>query len=328
MQERKPKILFVHKNYPAQFGKLAHWLGRHGWEVAFATQKKGVKSTDLEVYEFQDHRAASPGIHHYVVNYERAIISAQSFARLAVSLRNGGYFPDVVVAHCGWGVGSFAKDVWPSCKYVSYAEWYYKYPIIDRTPHDPPRDELEARAQARSRNAPIWLDIFAADRVIVPTEFQASQFPEILRAKITVLPDGIDTSLHRPGPKSTELLSSLGIPEHARVVSYVARGMEPMRGFPEFMSAAYEVQKQRPETHFIIVGEDRVAYGSKKMVPSWKCKMLESFPYDRSRLHFTGLIPRDAFVDVLRTTDAHVYLTAPFVLSWSFLPSRSITLGM
>ena len=100
--------------------------------------------------------------------------------------------------------------------------------------------------------------------------------------------------------------------------------MEPYRGFPEFMKTAELIQQQRPQTHFVIVGEDRVAYG--KALPegqSYKSKMLDALDLDMSRTHFTGLLPRKSYLEVLQASDLHVYLTVPFVLSWSMMESMS-----
>lgn len=317
------RILFLHKNFPAQFGALGLWLAeKKGWDVTFATQREGVRHDKIRIVNFKDHREVTKGIHHYLVGTERAIITGQSFVRLALALKNQGYTPDIIVAHSGWGIGVFAKDVWPDAKYVPYVEWWYHSPATDRTPHDDPGDPLDSAARTRVRNAPSWLDFTSADAVLCPTEFQASTFPKAQRDMIHVLPDGMDTTLHSPGPRNLDMLDEYGIPHDAPVITYVARGMEPARGFPELMGALSKVMADRPDAHAIIVGEDRVAYGAKG-TPSWKERMLKELPFDESRLHFTGLVPRPRMVDIIRAGDAHVYISAPFVLSWSFLDSMA-----
>ncbi len=316
------KLLFIHNNFPAQFGGLGRWLARQGCDVAFATQCRAA-SDELRIVRFQDHRQASPATHHYLRGTERAVITGQSFARVALGLRRQGYTPDVVVAHSGWGAGLFAKDIWPDTRYVQYIEWYYSHPAIDLTPHQVPGPDEEERAKARIRNAPFWLDFSAADASVCPTRFQADRFPEKFRSHLSVLRDGVDTGLHSPGGRDPELLAAYGIPPAARIVTYIARGMEPMRGFPEFMRSVAELQRRRPDAHVVVIGEDRVAYGPATNGPSWKHRMLEDLSLDPDRLHFTGLVPRSKMVKFLQASDAHVYLSAPFVLSWSFLEAMS-----
>lgn len=319
------RILFIHSNFPAQFGQLGDWLANKGWDVTFATARKDIpKGGRIRIVQFESHRHVTDGIHNYVAGLEKAVIAGQGFVRTAVQLRNEGYAPDIIVAHSGWGVGMFAKDVWPDAKFVPYFEWYYRSPAIDRTPHDPAkRDPLDQSAFTRVRNTPFYLDFSAADAALAPTKFQASQFPEELRKRLTVMHDGIDTRLHQPAERDTALMEELGIPDDAEIISWVTRGMEPARGFPEMMKAVAELQKARPKLHIIIVGEDRVAYGSKVAVASWKDKMLAELDLDETRMHFTGLVPRPKMIRILQTGDLHLYLTAPFVLSWSMLDAMA-----
>jgi len=317
------KILFIHKNFPAQFGRLAQWLAGQGWDVSFATQLEGAEGKQFTIVPFTTHREVTPGIHRYVAGLERSVINAQGFARKALQLSRNGYQPDLVVAHSGWGVGSLAKDIWPDCVYVPYFEWYYNWPPIDRTPHDKAGNELEGRAHARLRNASCWLDFSSADAAICPTRFQVERFPEFLRDRLTVLPDGVDTDLHRPGPKNYKLLEHIGVPPGAEVLTYLARGMEPARGFPEMMRAVSALQSTRKNLHTVIVGNDRVAYGRQIEECSWKERMTSELDLDAGRIHFTGLVSQTDMIGLFQSSDVHLYLTAPFVLSWSILEAMS-----
>lgn len=322
-RKRPPRILFIHENFPAQFGTFAGWLAARGWDVTFATAREGVGEVGFRVVTFKPHREVTKGIHHYVAGFERAVINGQAFVREAVRLRAAGYVPDIVVAHSGWGVGTFVKDVWPETRFVPYFEWFYHWPPRDRSRHDPPSDDLEGRARARVRNAPMWLDLSSADGAICPTGFQAEQFPQAFRDRITVLPDGFDTAMHCPGPRDDALLARFGVPRGAPVLTYLARGMEPSRGFPEMMEAVALLQKRRADLHAVIVGEDRVAYGRKLDSGSWRTSMLERLALDQSRLHFTGRVSRPDMIRIFQSSDAHLYLSVPFVLSWSAIEAMS-----
>ena len=168
------------------------------------------------------------------------------------------------MAHAGWGVGTFLKDVWPRGRAIPYFEWYYTWPYPDRTPYDAEAaDPLDARARNRIRNAPLWADFSTATRALCPTRFQAAQFPDWMRERLTVMHDGVDTELHSPGRRRARaILARWGVPEDAEVVTSITRGMEPHRGFPETMRALALLQKRRPQLHALIGGEDRVAYGA------------------------------------------------------------------
>lgn len=319
------RILFIHKNFPAQFGAFGDWLSKQGWDVTFATEREGVKTQSMRVVRFKPHRSPNKKTHRYLVGTEAAIIAAQSMARTAIEMSIKGYKPDIVVAHSGWGGGSFVKDVWPDCKFVPYLEWYYNWPARDATPHEKnDADPIDLSAKARVRNLPFHLDLAASDSALCPTQYQADQFPDYLKSKIKILHDGVDTKLHAPAQRSPELCKELGIPIDAEIVTWVTRGMEPMRGFPEMMKAISELQKSRLKLHTIIVGEDRIAYGAKAKVKSWKEKMLAEHNFDLSRTHFTGLVSRNRMINIMNAGDLHLHLTAPFVLSWSLLDAMSV----
>ncbi len=136
--------------------------------------------------------------------------------------------------------------------------------------------------------------------------------------------DGVDTDFFKPAHKSKLKIKNLDLSDADEILTYATRGMEPYRGFPEFMRAAARLQKERQGLHVVVVGEDRVAYG--KRLPkddSWKIRMLKELDFDENRLHFTGLLPYSDYVKVLQASTVQAYLTVPFVLSWSLIESLS-----
>lgn len=317
-------ILFSHLNFPAQFGRFGAYLARQGWEVTFLTEKEGVTApAGCQIIRMKPHREPTEGVHRFARPLEKAMITGQAFANAALAAHDRGLSPELVVAHSGWGAGTFAKAVWPDCCYVSYVEWYYRYPPVDA--FDPPKgNAADGRALALARNAPTLLDLAEADAVLCPTHFQAAQFPKHLRERMTVLHDGVDTGFFRPddGARLPERIGPL--PADAEIVTYATRGMEPHRGFPEFMRAVALLQQRRPRLHAVIGGQDRVAYGAKrKDDQTWKQAMLNEFDLDRTRLHWPGLMPYDDWCRMLQASHVHLYLTVPFVLSWSLVEAMA-----
>ena len=320
-----PSILFVHTNFPAQFGTLSAKLSDDGWKCVFATAREGVSSQAVRVVRFAEGRTGTAKVHPYVAGFEGSVIKGQEAARTFLQLRNRGFKPDVIMAHSGWGVGMFAKDIFPDAVYVPYVEWWYRYPPIDSTFLGDHTPSIDTHLRQRVRNAPMLMDMQAATRSLCPTVFQASQFPNRLREQIEILHDGIDTRLHAPAAQRPDRVGELDISAMPEIVTYATRGMEPHRGFPTFMRALGILQKRRPGLHALILGEDRVAYGAK--LPegeSWKARMLAEVSLDLDRVHFTGRVDRPSYIAALQASQAHVYLTAPFVLSWSMLEAMSI----
>ena len=321
------KILFLHPNFPAQFRHLATVLGKNKQNtVVYGTNRREGSIEGVNKVIYEKSRTARPETHHYVRPLENAVLEAQAVYRVTQKLKDQGFYPDVVYGHSGWGPTLYMKDVFPKATLLCYFEWYYNAYGSDASfdPSDPINADDEARI--RTKNAPILLDLVSCDRGLSPTAWQRSQFPKEFQSKIKVHHDGIDTDYFQPVPDAKLKLPriNLDLTEAEEIVTYVARGMEPYRGFPQLIEAIALLQKQRPQCHFVIVGKNRVAYG--KSLPdgrTYKDAMLEKFPLDMSRVHFTDLLPYNEYLQVLQASSAHIYLTRPFVLSWSMLEALS-----
>lgn len=321
------KILFVHDNYPAQFGAFGAWLAERGWDVRFATAWTGGRADDRRFLRYKSHRDPTEGVHPYAANFEKTTINGQAAARAFITAKEKGYAPDIVMAHSGWGSGMFARAIWPETKFIPYFEWWYTTPPPDDLSLGAHKPDLHATLRQTTRNAPFLLDYTAAALRLCPTEFQASQFPPEMRANLTIMHDGIDVDFHAPAPTPLTEAAGLDVTAMPEITTFFTRGMEPHRGFPQFMRALAALQERRPGLHAIIGGEDRVAYGAK--LPegeTWKTRMLAELEgrLDLDRIHWVGLQPRGEFVKVLQASHAHIYLTADFVLSWSMLDAMSI----
>jgi glycosyltransferase involved in cell wall biosynthesis/parvulin-like peptidyl-prolyl isomerase len=321
------RILFLHQNFPAQFRHVAGAIAKDNRnQVVFGTTRRDGSLPGVTKTIYIPKREASPETHHYVRPLENAVVQGQAVYRMAEQLKARGFVPDVVYGHSGWGPTLLMKDIFPKAKLLCYFEWFYHAHGTDADfdPSEPLTADDEARI--RLKNAPILVDLYSCDRGLSPTYWQRQQFPSEYQDKIQVLHDGIDTNFFSPKPGAKLVIPriKLDLSHVEELVTYVGRGMEPYRGFPQFIEAIYLLQQRRPQCHVVIVGEDRVAYG--KTLPdgkTYKQVMLEKFPLDLSRVHFTGHLPYPEYLQVLQASSVHVYLTRPFVLSWSLLESLS-----
>ncbi|MBF2020676.1 MAG: glycosyltransferase family 4 protein [Hydrococcus sp. C42_A2020_068] len=321
------KILFLHPNFPAQFRHLAVALAQDKQnQVVFGTTRKEGQLAGVYKAVYSPSREVRPETHHYVRTLENAVLQGQAVYRMAEQLKAQGFVPDVVYGHSGWGPTLFIKDVFPESQLLCYFEWFYhaRGSDADFDPSEPLTPDDVARI--RIKNSPILVDLYSCDRGLSPTNWQRQQFPPEYQSKITVLHDGIDTAFFQPKPGAKLVLSAINSDlSHAEeIITYVARGMEPYRGFPQFMEAIALLQQRRPHCHVVVVGEDRVAYG--RALPdakTYKQLMLEKLPLDLSRLHFTGLLAYSQYLKVLQASSVHIYLTRPFVLSWSMLEAMA-----
>lgn len=320
-------FLFLHPNFPAQYRHIITALGADPQnQVVFGTKNERPEWVIPGVRKvlFNPSREPRPETHHYVRSLESAVIYGQAVFRMAEQLKAEGFVPDVICGHSGWGPTLFVKEAFPGVPVLCYFEWFYHSQDSDAD-FDPAEPlSIDDMAKIRVKNSPILIDLYSCDWGVSPTEWQRSQFPPEFQKKLSVLHDGIDTSYFKPEPGAKLVLPNLDLSGVSELVTYVARGMEPYRGFPEFIEAIAYVQERRPNCHVVIVGSERVCYG--RSLPnnmSYKQFMLEKIPLDLSRVHFVGPLPYGQYLKVIQASDIHVYLSRPFVLSWSFTEALS-----
>src|SRR3989338_2799252 len=327
-------ILFIHQNFPGQFKFLAPALAAQGHDVrAFTMQKiaagewQGVKLT-----HYQPSRGTAPNVHPWVSDFETKTIRGEACFRAALKLKERGFTPDVIIAHPGWGESLFLKDAWPQAKLGIYCEFYYHPQGADVgfDPEFPARDAGDV-CRLRLKNLNNLLHFEIADSGISPTHWQASTFPEPFRSRITVVHDGIDTEAIAPNPAvSLTLNGDLVLTKQDEVITFVNRNLEPYRGYHIFMRALPELLKRRPGARVLIVGGEEVSYGArpegdKKWKDIFAGEVRPQIPdADWARVHFLGNVPYQYFIPLLQLSTVHVYLTYPFVLSWSLLEAMSV----
>jgi glycosyltransferase involved in cell wall biosynthesis len=321
------RFLFVHQNFPAQFGRMATQLAANPEnQVVFLTGREDVQLPNVQKAIFKETRKVGKETHHYIRHIEGAVLQGQAAFRAGLDLKKQGFVPDVIYGHSGFGASLYLKDLYPGIPLMGYFEWLYHAHGTDAD-FDPGEVlTLDDECRIRTKNMVILQELYACDAGVSPTYWQHSQFPVEYRNKLRIIHDGIDTRRFRPDTNAKLVLPNikLDLSEAEEIVTYVGRGMEPYRGFPQFMEAVSLLLKKRPKCHVVIVGAERIAYGSPHPSgKSYKELMLEKYPYDMERLHFTGPLPYGDYRKVLQASTVHVYLTRPFVLSWSALEAMS-----
>ena len=314
-------VLFIHQNYPAQFGHVAeHLAARHGFRCTYLSEKPAGKVGAVERIQYAIRGGATKSTHFCSRTFENAVWHTDAVYQ-ALKARPD-IQPDLIVGHSGFGSTLFLKELYPNVPIINLFEYFYHATgsDMDFRP-DFPSDE-PSRLRARARNAMLLCDLDNCDLGYSPTAWQRERFPTLYRDKIRVLHDGIDTNLWKPRAVVERTIAGRTIPADRKVVTYATRGMESMRGFDVFMKAAKKLADRRPDVLFLIAGQDRVAYGGDDKVTgklSFKEWVMAQDTYDPERFVFTGLLPPAELAKLFCLTDLHIYLTVPFVLSWSLL---------
>lgn len=327
------KILLVHQNFPGQYKHLVKALGADPGTQVIALGDETNLSTrpatpGAERVTYSPARDATPGVHPYLRHVERAVLRGQAVARKALDLRQRGFVPDLICVHAAWGEALYLRDVFPRSPLLAYFEFYYQSEGADMgfDPEFPM--SLDDRLRIRTWNMIHQSTFFSADWGVTPMQWQASVFPQEFRERMSVIPEGIDTDALQPGRGARFVLPDgrvLG--DDDEVISFVSRGLEPYRGIHVFMRALPELLARRPKLQVVLVGGDKPSYGRPPAdAASWREHLLAELGdrIDASRVHFTGKIPYPALVSLMQISRAHVYLSYPFVLSWSLLEAMAV----
>ncbi|WP_375458737.1 glycosyltransferase [uncultured Enterovirga sp.] len=323
-------ILFVHNNFPAQFGHLGEALPERGHLCRAISSPTGRPLPDVPVSRWVLGRGTTQGIFSPATRAEADLLRGEAAARVALRLKADGFSPDLVIGHPGWGETLFLREVFPRARQILYGEFYYHGSGGD-VGFDPEFGEpdFDERVRVYAKNATGALAYAAADRIVSPTAFQAGLLPNVFRARQVVLHEGIDTEAISPGPAGRIRLSDGTMLDGTMpVVTFANRRFEPMRGVHTFMRALPALQARVPEARIVMIGADEPGgYGaSAGEGTTWKARLLSELEgrLDLSRIHFTGTLPHAHLHAVMRLSAAHVYLTYPFALSWSLLEAMSL----
>ncbi len=323
------KLLFIHPNIPGQYKHLVQrYAADPANTVVFICKPKAeVNIPNVHKVEYVPRREPQPSTHRYLIGAERSVLQGQEVWRVCKQLKESeGFIPDIICVHPGWGDGLYLKDIYPNVPLLSYFEFHYHFNGADVN-FDPELPvSLDDAARIRTKNVVNLMNLDAADWGITPTHWQKSVHPKVYQPRITVLHEGVDTSQVTPADHGQINVGAdqRTLKKGDPIITYVARNFEHYRGFHQFMRAAKMILDARPDVNIIAVGADEVSYG--RHAPkgtTFRRMMIDQVKPDMNRLHFVGQVPYESFLRILQISSAHIYLTVPFVLSWSMLEAMS-----
>jgi len=323
------RILISHCSYPSQFRRLAPALAAEGHELVFLHRHHEWHAPQPEGFRLCRYQVArageDPAGHPYLRRFEDAVAEGQAAYRAARQLAEEGFEPDLIISHAGFGGGLYLGDAFPKAKRIGLFEWYYNAFGSDVDFLQQGQVDADRQLRVRTWNAHLLLELADCDAAVVPTAWQQQQFPEAWRERLHLIHEGVDVITLRqlrkqPPPAPTWLPQGEGI----ELVSYVSRGFEPYRGFPQAMQALALVQQQRPNAHVLIAGSDAVCYGAgREDGTTWAEWARQEAGLAPERTHWLGALQTSDYHALLAYTQAHLYLTIPFVLSWSLIEAMA-----
>ena len=323
------KILFVHQNFPAQFFNIAVYLSEiSGNSVASIGSETAQSLPNIPLFRYSLQSGGVSAVHPFARRFDVECRRAEQVMYSAYELERSGFIPDVIFVHGGWGESIPMRAMFPRARIVAYCEYFYREAGSD-VDFDPEWAEIsrDGAVAVRAKNASTLLSMADADVAIAPTRWQRSTFPSKIQSMIEVCHEGIDIdAVHADATASFVLPNQTRLRAGDEVVTFVSRNLEPLRGYHSFMRSLPMVLKQRPHAQVLIIGGDGVSYGARPPNgQTWQSVFLRENQQqlDLSRVHFLGRVNYSQYINVLRVSAAHVYLTYPFVLSWSMLEAMA-----
>jgi glycosyltransferase involved in cell wall biosynthesis len=319
------RVLFIHQNFPGQFRHLAAALAKAGHEVKALAIVPRLSLPGVTTLTYAPARGNTRGVHPWAVDFETKAIRAEACAKKMVELERTGFVPDLVIGHPAWGETWLVKEVWSGARVLLLQEFFYGADLNFDPEFSTPGKDMAYRF--RLKNACLLPGLESMDWGMSPTVYQHAQFPARYREQISVVFEGIDTDV--VSPKSVANVSVGNPPEvltrGEEIVTFVNRNLEPYRGYHSFMRALPRLFELRPQARVVIVGGEEAGYGSVPAEGTWREKFFEEVRdrVDVTRIHFVGKVPYKILIDLFRISTCHVYLTYPFVLSWSMLEAMS-----
>jgi glycosyltransferase involved in cell wall biosynthesis len=322
-------VLFVHNNFPAQYRHIAQALAREP-DVNIAAigspTARPINGVNLRKYLLTDTDVSAT--HPFARRFDLECRRAEQVLYALSSLQSSGFVPDVILAHPGWGETLPLRTIFPSARILVYCEFFYGVEGRD-VGFDPefPTTGADGHVALHLKNAATLLALSDCDGGISPTAWQRSTFPEGFQSKIKVIHEGVDVEVIRPAPDAAfRLQSGRVLTQDDEVVTYAARNLEPLRGYHVFMRALPRIMAERPNAQILVIGGHGTSYGAEPPNgKTWKSIYFDEVAdqLDTSRVHFTGRLERREYLQALQVSSAHVYLTYPFVTSWSLLEAMS-----
>ena len=315
----KKHLVFMHQTYPAQFGPITRFLAReYDVRISFLSEY-----LHKEVYEGTEHHKFS----RVKTGHEESPYFFSRYFEEEASCMHGVYEtlkklgitdPDLFVGHVAFGNMGLLHVAYPEVPKIGFFELFYNINSDDSRQEY--RAPIHNRLRVPLRNATQLVELEYCTKGYSPTPFQLSTYPTRYQDKLTALFDGIDTNQYCPGEVTADSQLERTWPAGSKLVTYVSRGLESMRGFDIFMEVAHRVSKIRPDVHFVVAGNPKTHYGSEMIgikESTFKDFVLSKRDFDLSRFSFLNWIPEPALVDLYRLSDCHFYWTVPFTLSWS-----------
>lgn len=322
-------LLCIEPRFPGRLGAAADWLVRHrGYRCWFycagADEKEHWPESvgkGLDVVHFGVGGVAREPSVGWMRALERSLCYTYG-ALEALEARRPRPIDLILGRSAGLGSTLFAPVSLPRVPMVNLFEYFY-----DTNANDLMGDCLKAapenyRHWRRSANAVDLLDLENGVTHWVPTRWQADLYPPEYRSSFLILHDGVDSFRFQRRSATPRKIGDRVVPDDARVVSFVARSLDRVRGFDRFARLADKLAAVDPRLLFVVAGDPiaRHALDVEFYGRDFAAHTLDRVPAAvRDRFWLLGVVPPAVVADVFAVTDLHIYSSRAYPVSRSLV---------
>jgi glycosyltransferase involved in cell wall biosynthesis len=331
-------VLWIEPKFPGRLGPVADWLvRRRGYRSSFYCHTVDPPSSwpasvgkGLDVQVFGVGGVARESAVAWSRALERSLCYAYGCWEVLEKKRPRPI--DLIVGRSAdLGSALFAPVYWPGAPVVNFLDYFY------HAHHHDLADEAGAETAPayfhwrRSMPAIDLLDLEQASLGWTPTHWQRHLFPAEYRDELLVLHDGIDTrrfarSPWHAGAHGPRSISGRVIPDETRVVSFVARSLERVRGFDRFLALANRLIQARSDVLCVVAGDPIVRRGLDVDFHNhdYRAHLLaQQAPSDADRLWFLGASTPEVVRELLAASDLHIAPSRSYPVACSLLEAMA-----
>lgn len=325
------QILFIHQGFPGQYLHIIRYLALDRSNILVGlglVPRPSNLPQNFLYYQYFLSRGTSKSTDFLAQEFEAKTIRAFACASKLDELKKDGFIPNIICAHPGWGESLLIRAIYPDVPLLSYQEYFYRLSGFDYgfDPEHLPDSALLSRSKLLLKNTHLLSVLEDSTHNVTPTYFQKSSFPAKFHTNISVLHDGVIVPDLNAPPRDLFLGTKL-LTKDSKIITFINRTLEPYRGCHTFIRSIPLIFENHPDAFILIIGSrEGTSYGSPpEGSDSWGdiyFKTIEGM-YPSDRVFFTGSIPYDVLSNIFRLSSCHIYLTYPFVLSWSLLDAMA-----
>jgi glycosyltransferase involved in cell wall biosynthesis len=330
MAEDPLSLLCIEPHFPGRLGATADWLvRRRGYRCQFycATADPPAHwppsvGRGLEVVQFKVGGVARETAVSWTRSLERSL--CYSFGCFEVLDARRPRPIDLVLGRSALlGSTLFAPVTLPAAPVVNLFDYWinpHSNDLVEEMGSNAPADYFHWR---RTAHAYDLLELEGATGRWTHTTWQRDLFPAEYRDAFQLIHDGVDATPIAAGPR---VIAGRPVPDGVRVVSFVARSLDQLRGFDRFLALANRLLTHRRDLLFVAIGDAIVRRALDVRFHNQDYRQIlfaQEKPADESCLWLLGRVPPATVAEVLAVSDLHVYPSRPYPVSRSLLEAMA-----